>query len=84
MLLPETLMGMLRHQMHVLHQFLRLGEHGLVDALNDDLVFIEDGAEDGDVRVIDSSPPAHHPYLQALKGRLPTPCFSPVQKTSLV
>ena len=38
----------------------------------------------GDVRVIDSSPPARHLYLQALKGRLPTPCFSPVQKTSLV
>ena len=53
MLLPEALMGVLRHQMHVLHQFLRLGEHGLVDALDDDLVFIEDGAEDGDIRVVD-------------------------------
>ena len=39
--------------MHILHQFHRLGEHGFVDALDDDFVFIEDGTEDSNVRVID-------------------------------
>ena len=53
MLFPEALMGVLRHQMHVLHQFLRFGEHGLVDALDDDLVFIEDVAVDGVLCVVD-------------------------------
>ena len=46
-------MGVFRHQMHVLHQFFRFGEHSLVDSLNDDFVFIENGAENGDIRVID-------------------------------
>ena len=53
MLFSEPLMGMLRHKMHVLHQFHRIGEDGFIDALDDDLMFIEDGTEDSDVRVID-------------------------------
>ena len=45
MFFSKPLMGVLRHQMHVLHQFFRLGEHGLVDPLDNDLDPGRDGMQ---------------------------------------
>ena len=46
-------MGVIGHQVHILHDLFGIGEHLPVDALDDDLLLVEHRSEDGEIGVVD-------------------------------